>query len=42
MEEYKYITYLLKITNIELQNNKYGYIHTENFDPIEFDNQKKN
>lgn len=25
---------------VKLKNNKYGYIHTENFNPIEFENQE--
>jgi len=25
---------------VKFTNNKYGYIHTENFDPIEFDDQE--
>ena len=26
---------------VKLSNNKFGYIHTENFDPIEFENQEQ-
>lgn len=33
----KYSPYVL----VKLSNNKFGYIHTENFDPIEFENQEQ-
>lgn len=33
----KYSPYVL----VKLSNNKFGYIHSENFDPIEFENQEQ-
>lgn len=33
----KYSPYVL----VKLSNNKFGYIHTENYDPIEFENQEQ-